>query len=460
MSILPSRNESKNVPAEKRISFDNDANMTANATATASAVTKPNTKPNPAHAMVAGYLAGFSGTIVGYPLDSLKVWVQTNTLGKNRHLESSNSNSNSNSTSRKKKKGIGNNTSESVMLNRGSCGKSRSSTTSTKNNNNNNNSKLSGARRSNSTKTKAKASLKIPSTSMTTSTMTMPQKATGALGRMRLLLANPVSKVVRTARALYSGVTGPLFTVGMVQSINFATYDATRRFLYDKDNNNYNNRHLSDPGEYLTHDSLQNVALSGSVGGMATAVLTAPLLMIKINQQITGNSFRRAVREIFVVVTESSKSTATSWRFQPFRPYGSAFVPHALSESIGRAIYVTTYEGLKRSLANSNSSSNSSTSSLSLRERMACAAASGIVCWATFFPLDALRNRMYHAAAAKQGGATTATATNAIVDTIRTMRNERAFYRGFSISILRAGPVAASVLPVYDLTLEWFSSLK
>lgn len=460
MNILPSRNESKNVPAEKCTSFDNVANMTANATA--SAVTKPNTKPNPAHAMIAGYLAGFSGTIVGYPLDSLKVWVQTNTLGKNRHLEGSNinSNSNSNSTSRKKKKGIGNNTSESVTLNRGSCGKSRSSTTSTKNNNNTN---LSGARRSNSTKTKAKASLKIPSTSMTTSTMTMtmPQKATGALGRMRLLLANPVSKVVRTARALYSGVTGPLFTVGMVQSVNFATYDATRRFLYDKDNNNNNNRHLSDPGEYLTHDSLQNVALSGSVGGMATAVLTAPLLMIKINQQITGNSFRRAVREIFVVVTESSKSTATSWRFRPFRPYGSAFVPHALSESIGRAIYVTTYEGLKRSLANSNSSSsNSSTSSLSLRERMACAAASGIVCWATFFPLDALRNRMYHAAAAKQGGATTATATNAIVDTIRTMRNERAFYRGFSISILRAGPVAASVLPVYDLTLEWLSSLK
>jgi hypothetical protein len=38
------------------------------------------------------------------------------------------------------------------------------------------------------------------------------------------------------------------------------------------------------------------------------------------------------------------------------------------------------------------------------------------------------------------------------------MHSERAFYRGFSISILRAGPVAASVLPVYDLTLEWLSS--
>jgi hypothetical protein len=442
MNILPSEN--KNVPAEKRTRFANRAVIGNGDTRTNA---KTRTKTNPAHAMIAGYLAGFSGTIVGYPLDSLKVWVQTNTLGKNRHLESS-------SNSRKKKKVLGNN-SESLKLNRDSCGKSRSSTTSTSTKNN----KSSGARRSNSTKTKAKAAMQIPSTSATRTMTMMPQRATGALERIRIILANPVSKVVRTVRALYSGVTGPLFTVGMVQSVNFATYDATRRFLYDNDDKNNN----SDPGDYLTHDSLRNVALSGSVGGMATAVLTAPLLMIKINQQITGNSFRRAFREIFVVVeSPTSKATSTSWRFLPFRPYGSAFVPHALSESIGRAIYVTTYEGLKRSLANSkrhngSNNSSSSTSSLSLRERMVCAAGSGIVCWATFFPLDALRNRMYHAAAKNN---TTRMTTNAIVETIRTMRNERAFYRGFSISILRAGPVAASVLPVYDLSLEWLSSLK
>jgi hypothetical protein len=89
---------------------------------------------------------------------------------------------------------------------------------------------------------------------------------------------------------------------------------------------------------------------------------------------------------------------------------------------------------------------------------MVCAAGSGIVRWATFFPLDALRNRMYHAAA--KNNTTRTPTTNAIRETIRTIRNERTFYRGFSISILRAGPVAASVLPVYDLTIEWLSSLK
>merc|ERR1712224_712251 len=104
---------------------------------------------------------------------------------------------------------------------------------------------------------------------------------------------------------------------------------------------------------------------------------------------------------------------------------------------------------------------------LSLRERMICAAATGMVCWSTFYPLDAVRNRMYHAAtaatattndSATANATTTSRSTNSIVETIGIMRKERSFYRGFGITLLRAGPVAAVVLPVYDLTLEWLSS--
>jgi hypothetical protein len=41
---------------------------------------------------------------------------------------------------------------------------------------------------------------------------------------------------------------------------------------------------------------------------------------------------------------------------------------------------------------------------------------------------------------------------------IRVMHGEKAFYRGFWLTVLRAGPVAAAVLPVYDLVLEKLSS--
>lgn len=382
----------------------------------------PNTKTaatshkttNPAHAMVAGYLAGSSGTIVGYPLDSLKVWVQTNTLGKNQHLDSNVQKKKNNTTP-------GPNRSKDTTT---TCKRKKFSASGSK--------VSSGARRSNSTTAVYNSKVAFSSSS-SSSSHSIPRTATAVAGRY---IVKPAITVARTIRALYSGVTGPLVTVGMVQSVNFASYDATRQFLYKRQNPNSVGR------EYITHDSIRNVAMSGSVGGMATALMTAPLLMMKINQQITGNSFRKAFKEIFVRInTDGSKSV------RPLRPYGAAFLPHAASESVGRAIYVSTYEGSKRYIMQNNN--YASPKELSLRQRMVCAATSGIVCWATFFPLDALRNRMYHATSRGE--------KISILQTIRAMRAERAFYRGFSISILRAGPVAASVLPVYDLTLEWLS---
>lgn len=388
-------------------------------------------KANPIPAMIAGYVAGSSGTVVGYPLDSLKVWIQTNTLGKNKHLGANK----------------GPKLQKDSTTNQNSCGKSRSRSSGASKRDILKSSKVSGAKRSNSTTVDPKI------------TTAVEERAASAAAR----ITKPASTVARTVRALYSGVTGPLVTVGMVQSVNFATYDATRRFLYSQQHHHYQGGTFHDEKEYLTQDSLKNVAMAGSAGGTATAILTAPLLMIKINQQISGNSFRKACREIFF------RGSGEDRQFRPLRPYGSAFVPHLLSETVGRAIYVTTYEGLKRSLLSSKKSNHGDITkndinapiSLSLRERMACAAASGVVCWGTFFPLDSLRNRMYHAASRQPKatmGNSASKKTLTVLETMKIMRKERSFYRGFTVSILRAGPVAASVLPVYDLTLEWLSS--
>jgi ribosomal protein L34E len=383
--------------------------------------------------MVAGYLAGSSGTIVGYPLESLKVWMQTNTIGKNRHLDSQPKGSGSR---RKLPKDAA---SSSKLNTRGKSPSRSNSTTCSKTNGNNDiarSSKSSGAKRCNST---------------TTATLQQQMKMQRGAAAARFA-KNPLSTAFGTVRALYSGVTGPLITVGMVQSVNFATINATRQILYRRQHPDCTN-----PREYLTEDSLLNVAVSGSMGGMTTALVTAPLLMLKINQQITGNTFRKGFGDIFVAEIDGVR------QIRPFRPYGAAFVPHAMSETIGRAIYVTAYEGLKRALLESKRRSASGSSDgarvrLNLRERMLAAAGSGIVCWGTFFPLDALRNRMFHAQTRRKSGAPKPHPLVEIAQTVKVMHSERAFYRGFSISILRAGPVAASVLPVYDLTLEWLSS--
>jgi Mitochondrial carrier protein len=259
----------------------------------------------------------------------------------------------------------------------------------------------------------------------------------------------------------YSGVSGPLLTVGVVQSLNFAVYDRTRQYLHSQ-------RLSPPPGQqgftisthYLTEDSLSGVATAGMVSGMTIACITAPLVMIKTNQQITGNSFRQALQESFYM----------NGRVNLFAG-AAGFLPHVIGESVGRSIYYFAYEGLKRSWASAKAanhgvpSANGSTSATtSLQERMVCAAMSGITCWAAIFPLDALRSRLYAAAAVSTQPTDalsqyqSTSSRQLLMDTIRQMRQERSFYRGFWVTVLRAGPVAAAVLPVYDLTLETLAS--
>mmetsp|Transcript_39077 Transcript_39077/g.43962 ORF Transcript_39077/g.43962 Transcript_39077/m.43962 type:complete len:441 (-) Transcript_39077:236-1558(-) len=404
------------------------------------------TKTQPAHSMIAGYVAGFSGTLVGFPLDSLKVWLQTNTYGKNKFLDATSKSSSSSAATGSKKGQNDLVRNSSIYANHG------------KNNTNHHvvssSSKVYGANRNSSTSTTISGTISSKNT-----------------------YKKPISTLFRTFRALYSGVSGPLITVGIVQSINFAMYDATRQFLYRRQQQQYDPRHSNQRcnttsttttnREYLTRDSLVGVGISGSIAGMVTAILTAPLIMIKINQQINGNSFRVAFKETFVVERHQHQG-----RVLGLRPFGAGFLPHFFQESIGRAIYVTTYEGLKRYLLATKESSKHNSNlnymmndgmiiSLSLQERMSCAAVSGILCWATFYPLDTLRSRLYHEAASnkqQQQRQQKSSMTNTIVKTIRIMQKERSFYRGFSVSLLRAGPVAAAVLPIYDLTLERLSS--
>ena len=317
----------------------------------------------------AGYVAGFTGVIFGHPLDSAKVWLQTNTTGKNKHW---------------------------------ACASVVAPTTTT-------NSPHMGN------------SLQRPTPSAPLGTASM-----STLSREYV----PTSKILRSAnsvRALYSGVTGPLISVGIVQSINFATYDAMRRILHRMDHPNSSDR------DYLKNDSLANVSIAGFVAGTSLAFITSPLIRIKTKQQITGNGFRQAVRETLFQNGRLSLS--------------GCFVgiyPHLISETVGRALYYAVYEASKRFITNKKEQQGQQ---LALQDRMVSAAFAGIVCWAVIFPFDSLRSRMYN----QEGRLST-------IEMARVMHGEKAFYRGFWLTVLRAGPVAAAVLPAYDLVLEKLSS--
>jgi solute carrier family 25 carnitine/acylcarnitine transporter 20/29 len=347
------------------------------------------------NSILSGYAAGITGTLVGHPLDSAKVWLQTQQTAVPKH--SWNTAASSTATSR-------------ILYN---------------------NNKAAGT----TTNARNMSTLAANLTNNTT---------TGGTANASSL----VSRYASTLRALYKGIGGPLVTVGMVQSVNFAVYDSCRRMLYNLDHPQDHNTH-GNSNAYLHHDSLYNVAASSMVAGSILACFTSPMLIVKTQQQVHGHSFRRAVQEMI----RPDKAAPLQ-----FRNMFVGFGIHSFSEIIGRAVYFVTYEHLKRSLFQYRVRQDPDLLVVNLQDRMASAAVSGILCWAAIFPIDAVRCRLY----AERPSVHTSRTRLTAVHMARNMWQQagwRAFYRGFGVTVLRAGPVAAAVLPVYDLTLETLSGM-
>jgi solute carrier family 25 carnitine/acylcarnitine transporter 20/29 len=243
-------------------------------------------------------------------------------------------------------------------------------------------------------------------------------------------------------RTLYAGVGGPLVTVGLIQSANFCIYDSLRRALHKRD-------HPTSSGmDYMNNDSITNVAVSSMASGSFLSFITSPLLVVKTKQQIMTWDFRTALKDTMRKSVGSTKSVTSNFFI--------GFGPHFLSESVGRGIYFASYETLKRTMAAHNANSvggESSSTTVTLPQRMAAAGMSGILCWSIIFPLDVLRNRLCAQAITQDAG-------NAwdMAKSMYAKEQFRPFYRGFTVTVLRAGPVAAAVLPVYDATLEWLNN--
>jgi solute carrier family 25 carnitine/acylcarnitine transporter 20/29 len=215
----------------------------------------------------------------------------------------------------------------------------------------------------------------------------------------------------------------------MIQSVNFAIYDSMRRVLHRR-----SHPEASD-ADYLNHDSLTNITISSMVAGSVLAIFTSPLLVIKTKQQIMEWPVKKAVLDTL----HSSKN------------FYVGFGPHCVAEVFGRGVYFCTYESLKRSFLKHKPLNTTVT----LQERCVSAAMAGIVCWSMIFPFDALRSRMYAQALSP---VTPMTSWEMAKNMYREQNSMRPFFRGFGVTVVRAGPVAAAVLPIYDTTLEWLST--
>ena len=333
--------------------------------------------------LISGYTAGICGIIIGHPLDSLKVLLQTAAVG-----------TAPGSSVRPSTKVV---SSSNFVISRAS------------------------------------------STAAAAAVLTQPSRLTAGK---------------RTLTSLYAGVTGPLLTVGLIQSINFAVYDSVRRVLYERQLRSVNDNGVMLgnclPDDYLHYDHLQNVAIASFISGGATSFLTSPITMIKTKQQILQWSFRKAIQDTLSRGNSRLK----------LQNFYTGFGIHFCCDAFGRSLYMFTYEFLKRSISErqhvDNESKRASPANLSIPQRMICAASAGMACWTFIYPADLIRSRLYSQSLHSQSIPTTMDGIRLAQQLVRET-GFRSLYRGMPISVARAGPVAAAILPVYDYMLDMIS---
>ena len=339
--------------------------------------------------LISGYTAGICGIVIGHPLDSLKVLLQTAAVG-----------TAPGNSARPSTKVV---SSSNFVISRAS------------------------------------------STAAAAAVSTQPS-------RVQTSIAKPAGK--RSLTSLYAGVTGPLLSVGLIQSINFAIYDSVRRVLYERQlrRENDNGVMLGNclPDDYLHYDHLQNVATASFISGGATSFLTSPITMIKTKQQILQWSFRKAIQD-------SWSRGNSRMKLQNFY---TGFGIHFCCDAFGRSLYMFTYEFLKRSISEhqhvDNENNRASPANLSIPQRMICAASAGMACWAFIYPADLIRSRLYSQSLNSQSIPTTMDGIRLAQQMVRET-GFRSLYRGMPISVARAGPVAAAILLVYDYMLDMIS---
>ena len=287
-------------------------------------------------------------------------------------------------------------------------------------------------------------------------------------------------------------MAGPLVTVGAIQSINFAIYDSVRRYLHhqqhqqqqQQDHSQYPPHTTSNThGCYLTHDPLSHVAFASMTAGACLAVVTNPLMLVKTQQQTSLQTltYRQAVLATLRAgsyyhhhhhhhhQTAATATTAALVRRGAWRNLYAGFVPHATVEIVGRGIYYVAYEALKRrwmTQDDNDDDDNNTGLSLSLPNRMLAAGVAGVITWTAIFPLDAVRCRMFAAATTtintqqqQQQQQHSNRSSLTVATRLLQQSGWRAFYRGYAVTLLRAGPVSACVLPIYDLALARLSTV-
>ena len=272
---------------------------------------------------------------------------------------------------------------------------------------------------------------------------------------------------------LYRGIMPPLLTSGAIQSVNFFLYENFRKRLQSRTN-----------GKPIVEGDIAAIFVAGTLSGSVISLVSNPISMVKIRQQIvSADSIRKCVHDIYT--TTGVKGFYRGWRTM-----------YLLDAS--RGMYLAIYEVMKRTITDSavqmrqyvnndeilpivpistttppgasniseplpaihvanNTSDIPSVSVLPLfapnstSTRMLAASLTGIISWIIIFPIDVVRVRLH-----LDFDRIKYTNWRDCVKKTYAENGVRSFFRGLTYTLIRAGPVSAASLTSYEYSKDLF----
>jgi len=241
-------------------------------------------------------------------------------------------------------------------------------------------------------------------------------------------------------RDLYRGILPPTLTVGFMASINFFVYEKTRRFMTRDEYVNTTDASVAG-GVNLNGTDIRAVAAGAFTSGCISSLLSAPVSMVKVQQQV--------VSQLGMFATARALYRQHGGVRVFYRAYPAVF----LNETYGRGAYFTMYESCKGWFANMFDDSKREYAineqhplASTLRVRMMAAGVAGVFSWLVIYPMDVIKSKLQIDVHGNKYG-------NSVINCFRITYNESGvagLTRGLGYTLLRAVPVASTVLPIYE----------
>lgn len=175
-------------------------------------------------------------------------------------------------------------------------------------------------------------------------------------------------------RAFWRGVGPPMVSVTVVRTLSFSMYQKSKYFL-DRSILGMTGKSplaiANAPGSYPNAYTLACFGGAGAMAGAFITVLSCPFELTKLNEQLAGKMAREETpkssstnrggqKQSIDVKTGSWNTARRLFRDRGFAGLYAGYRLHLLRDTIGTAIYFTTYESSKQLMANARGKSPTS----------------------------------------------------------------------------------------------------